>query len=72
MFTIEWYDSADPASRRVSLVLELSSPEGQRGTLYSTVREHPSDTWPPATKMGSGYSRKSAERWARTRNLVPA
>lgn len=69
---IEWYDSSDPTDRRKNLSLWLSSPEGQRGTLYECEREHPSDVWPVARKVGSGYSITSAEKFAKRMGLVRA
>lgn len=72
MFTIDWFDSTDPHNRRRSMTLELSSPDGQRGTLYQCEREHPADMWPPQVKLGKGYSRTSAAKLARQNGLVPA
>jgi hypothetical protein len=51
------------------LELWLTAADGQRGTLYENEREQPGDTWPPATKLGTGYSRTSAAAMARRRGL---
>ena len=70
MFTLAWYDSENPHARTEALELVLSSPDSQRGKLYSCKRDTPADVWPAATLEGRGYSRVSAARIARMRGLV--
>jgi hypothetical protein len=65
-----WFDSTDPRDRRRSLELWMSSDTGTRGTLYQTNRAEPGDVWPPAEKIGTGYSRTTAAGIARQLGLV--